>query len=286
MKNTCLEGETGDGALWRWHAARLAQETVTNKNKPRKIMKTKLLLILIAAIATMQAAPSLRAASDDDKRIVSAAKQSYVYRTHLKDETIKLRAKDGAVTLTGTVASQSHKDMAQVTVENLPGVKSVENLLVVKPANEHSDDWLGMKIKSALLFHRSVSGSRTKVLVKGGVVTLSGTASSDAEKELASEYAKDIEGVKKVKNEMTVVVEPPARSLSEVVDDASVTAQVKGALFTHRSTSAVKTKVATRDGVVTVTGEVNNQAQKDLVTKLASDIHGVKNVVNNMVIKE
>jgi osmotically-inducible protein OsmY len=56
------------------------------------------------------------------------------------------------------------------------------------------------------------------------------------------------------------------------------------ALLLHRSTSSVSTKVATTDGVVTVSGIAKNAAEKTLVTKLATDISGVKSVVNNMTI--
>ena len=65
---------------------------------------------------------------------------------------------------------------------------------------------------------------------------------------------------------------------------ASITAQVKVALLLHRSTSSVNTKVGTIDGVVTVSGVAKNAAEKTLVTKLATDISGVKSVVNNMTI--
>ena len=222
---------------------------------------------------------------DEDARIVAAAKNSYVYRTHLKDDRIKIQSKDGVVTLRGELASAAHKDLARDTVENLPGVKSVDDQLVVKPAAEKSDAWIESKIKSALLFHRSVSASRTTVSVKDGVVTLSGTASSAAQKELTAEYAQDIEGVKAVKNGMKVVPEQPPRTMSETLDDASITAQVKAALLTHRSTSALKTKVVTRNGIVTLAGDAKNQAEKDLVTKITRDINGVKSVVNDMEVK-
>ena len=53
----------------------------------------------------------------------------------------------------------------------------------------------------------------------------------------------------------------------------------------HRSTGVLRTKVETKDGVVTLGGEARNNAEKDLVTQLVSDIHGVKSVVNNMTIK-
>jgi hyperosmotically inducible protein len=249
-------------------------------------MKTNHTLVVIAAIATVLIATPLRAAPNEDERIVYAAKQSYVFRALLKDDHIKIHSKDGAITLKGEVASASHKDMAQDTLENLPGVKHVENLLEVKPANQKPDSLIEFKVKSALLYHRSVSGTKTTVSVKDGIVTLTGVASSDAQKELTEEYAKDIEGVKGVKNEIKVSPQPPSRSLSETIDDGSITAQVKSTLLTHRSTSALKTKVSTRDGVVAIGGEAKNQAEKDLITKLTSDIHGVKSVANNMEVKE
>jgi len=249
-------------------------------------MKTKHALALTVALAATITPMPLQAARSDDARIESAAKQSYVYRTYLKGDDIKIQAKDGTVTLKGNVSDPFHKSMAQDTVESLPGVKGVDNRLVVKPANEKSDAWIEFKVKSALLYHRNVSGTKTDVSVKDGIVTLYGTASSQAQKELTEEYAKDIEGVKDVKNELKVSTTPPTRSMSEVVDDASVTAQVKTTLLTHRSTSGLKTKVTTRDGVVMLSGEAKNRAEKDLVTKLASDIHGVKSVVNDMEVKE
>ena len=54
--------------------------------------------------------------------------------------------------------------------------------------------------------------------------------------------------------------------------------------MSHRSTSAIKTKIKTMEGVVTVTGVAKNAAEKSLVTKLVSDIEGVNSVVNNMTI--
>lgn len=69
-------------------------------------------------------------------------------------------------------------------------------------------------------------------------------------------------------------------------DDASVTAQVKVSLMSHRSTSVRRTKVTTENGVVTLSGTAMNEAEKALVAKLATDIAGVKQVVNNMTIEK
>jgi osmotically-inducible protein OsmY len=246
------------------------------------------LALLAATGALLVSSAPLRASNETDSRIESSAKKSYVFKTYLKNDSIKTASKDGAVTLTGTVAETSHKSLAQDTVEGLPGVISVDNQLKVKgesPA-EYSDGWLSTKVKSTLLFHRNVSATGTDVFVKDGIVSLRGDASSQAQKELTTEYAKDVDGVKDVKNEMTIAKTPakPAETTGEKIDDASITAQVKSTLFSHRSTSAMKTKVETTDGVVTLSGIANNNAEKSLVTKLVTDINGVNSVVNNMTL--
>ncbi len=223
-----------------------------------------------------------------DDRIEASASKSHVFKTYLKKDSIRVESKNGVVTLTGMVAEKSHKSLAEDTVESLPGVKSVDNQLNVAaegPA-EHSDKWIKLKVKSALLFHRNVSGTGTEVEVNEGIVTLRGEASSEAQKELTTEYAKDFDHVKAVNNEMTIAKAPSqaGETMHEKMDDASITAQVKAALLSHRSTSALKTKVITSDGVVTVSGVAKNSAEKSLVTKLITDIDGVLSVRNEMTV--
>ena len=252
-----------------------------------KLKSTCSLALLAATGALLITSAPLRA-SDTDDRIESSAKKSYVFKTYLKDDTIKTESKNGIVTLTGTVAEASHKSLAEDTVESLPGVKSVDNRLKIKGEThaEHSDGWLSTKVKTTLLFHRNVSASGTDVYVKDGVVSLRGEAPSLAQKELTTEYARDVEGVKEVNNEMTVARTPakPNEAIGEKIDDASITAQIKSSLMSHRSTSALKTKVSTTDGVVTLSGMAKNAAEKTLVTKLVTDSDGVNSVINNMTI--
>ena len=259
--------------------------TIENK---MKMKSTHALALLVATGTLLISSASLRA-SDTDDRIEASAKKSYVFKTHLKNDSIKTVSKNGAVTLTGTVANSSHKSLAQDTVESLPGVKSVDIQLEVKGEThaEHSDGWISTKVKSTLLFHRNVSARKTDVFVKDGIVSLRGEASSHAQKELTTEYAKDVEGVKEVRNEMTIARTPGKsdETLGEKIDDASITAQVKSSLMSHRSTSALNTKVETTDGVVTLSGKARNAAEKSLVTKLVADINGVKSVINNMTVE-
>jgi hyperosmotically inducible periplasmic protein len=251
-------------------------------------MKSIFPLTLAATVSTMLMTSAPLRAADTDSRIESSAANSYVFKTTLKDDSIKTESQDGVVTLTGTVADASHKSLAEDTVASLPDVKSVDNQLVIsgeQPA-EHSDAWITMKVKTALLFHRNVSATETTVYTADGVVTLQGVASSQAEKELTTEYAKDVDNVKSVDNDMTIAATPaaPDATVGDKIDDASITAEVKSSLMSHSATSAIHTGVTTTDGVVTLSGIAKNDAEKSLVTKLVTDINGVTSVINNMTI--
>ena len=253
-------------------------------------------LAMIATVASTFLISSPIFAVGTDDQIESTAKRTYVFKTYLKDDNIKLKANEGVVTLTGTVSDTSHKSLAGETVASLPGVKGVDNKLVEKngaPAAK-SDAWLTTKVKTTLLFHKNVNATGTEVTSQDGIITLRGHANSTAQKDLTSEYAMDVEGVKNVKNEMNVANAPiktttPATTskvdtVVDSIDDASVTGMVKATLLSHRSTSAINTTVDTKDGVVTLGGKAKTAAEKDLAGKFAGDVNGVTKIVNNMTV--
>jgi len=228
-------------------------------------------------------------ASQMDERIVSAAKNSYVFKTYLKGDDIQIQSLDGVVTLTGTVSSETHLALAADTVANLPGVKRVDNKLVVKGGipEKNSDAWILMKLKTMLMLHRNLPGANAKISVKDGRVTLRGEAGSQAEKELTTEYVKDVEGVKDVDNEMTVAKTPSGenRTAGEIIDDASIKSQIQFALLVHRGTSPFRTEISVELGVVTVSGKAKNAAEIELVSRRIADIPGVQKIHNRMTIE-
>jgi osmotically-inducible protein OsmY len=236
--------------------------------KKENSMKGIYLNVFFTIMSAMLLSNSSVQASETDDRIQASAKDSYVFRTELKDDSISTVANNGAVTLTGTVSEESHKSLAQETVASLPGVKTVDNQLTIngqQPA-ENSDGWIGMKVKSSLFFNRNVSAVNTEVDVANGVVTLKGQADSQAQKDLTGEYAKDIEGVKGVDNQMTIAptISKSDKLVDNKIDDASITAQVRMAFLTHHSTSAFKTGVETTNGIVTLSGNATSGAGKEV----------------------
>ena len=264
---------------------------------------SRISVMILAALTLLAFSMPAQASATTDARIVSAAEESYVFKTYLKDDDIKVTSKDGVVTLTGTVADNNGKTLAQETAAGLPGVKSVRNNLKVagESVSETSDTWLMTKVKATLLYHRNVSGFNTEVNVQDGIVTLKGEAPSRAHKDLTTEYAQSVEGVKRVSNEMTVAKsDDKARGTAdkakatagekiddvvEYIDDASVTALVKTTLLYNRSTSGLNTKVETNDGVVTLSGKASNNAEVDLASRITRDVKGVESVRNQMTVE-
>lgn len=244
-------------------------------------------ILLMGVIALMITGPLF--AVELDKRIESAAKNSYVFKTYLKGDDIQIHSKDGVVTLTGIVSDESHLSLATDTVADLPGVKSVDNRLEVKGGipEKNSDAWIHMKIKSMLMLHRNLDAEHTAVEVKDGRVILQGETDSQAEKDLTTEYVNDVEGVKDVDNRMTVASAPKIkhRTVGEFIDDASIKSQIKLALTLHRGTNPFRANISVKRGVVSVSGMAKNAAEKELVSKRIGDIHGVVSVNNRMTIE-
>ncbi|MBN1879663.1 BON domain-containing protein [bacterium] len=251
-------------------------------------MMNLLMIMVVLAMLTVTGAPVW--ASDTDAGIEASAGKLYVFKTFLKGDDVTIKSEDGVVTLTGTVADEPRRLLAEETMANLSGVKSVTNELEIKgesPA-ENSDLWVGAHVKMVLLFHKGVSGLSTDVSVTDGVVTLVGEADNKAQKQLTEEYAMDVEGVKAVKNEMTIAEteKTTSQTIGESIDDASITSQIKLSLLFHHSTRMLKTQVKTDNGEVTLSGMARNESEKQLVTKLVNDINGVVKVNNEMTIEE
>jgi osmotically-inducible protein OsmY len=221
-----------------------------------------------------------------DHQIEDAANASYNYKIVL-DGRVSVKANGGIVTLTGTVPDKADKALAEETVQNLPGVTSLNDEIAIDTAYPiHSDSWIAFKVRSLLLVRANVSATNTKVEVKDGVVTLTGTAESDTQKDLTAAYARSVANVRSVVNQIELrPVAPPEESAGMVIDDVSITGEVKVALLTDSNTSAVRTKVVTDHGVVIITGDAASEAEKDLVTRMAQGIKGVKSVNNMMTVR-
>jgi len=118
-----------------------------------------------------------------------------------------------------------------------------------------------------------------------GVVTLGGQVTSDNDKSQAESLAKSLAGAQVVANQIAVVpsgIEKEAKAVNSDLDKG-IEKNLDAALIQNRMHDNVKYDV--KSGVVTLTGEVNSQAKRDRAEKVATSVPNVKQVVNDLQVK-
>ena len=142
-----------------------------------------------------------------------------------------------------------------------------------------SDVGITTAVKSRLAADDEVKAYQIDVDTRDKIVTLTGTVDTARAKTRAVEIARLEKGVFQVTDNITVTPSAPP-----VPTDASLTAAVKTKLGADTSLSGSRITVDTLDGVVTLSGEVRSQAEKDVAVRLARDTAGVREVNDRLVI--
>ena len=140
------------------------------------------------------------------------------------------------------------------------------------------DNRIEQSARQTHVFKTYLQGEDIKIQAKDGAVTLTGIVSDDYHKSLARETVAGLPGVTTVDNRLEIKGAAPTAN-----SDAWLREKVKVTLLFHRSVST-RTEVDVKDGVVTLRGAADSQAQKELTADYARDVEGVKGVTNTMVV--
>jgi hyperosmotically inducible protein len=127
----------------------------------------------------------------------------------------------------------------------------------------------------------SVSQDRDK-----GVVTLGGQVGSENDKAQAESLAKSYAGPQVVADQIAVIpvgVEKEAKTVNSDLDEG-IEKNLDAALIQNKLHHNVKYEV--KSGVVTLSGEVNSQYKRDFAEKVANRVPNVKQVVNDLQVKD
>ncbi|MGC9142102.1 MAG: BON domain-containing protein [Caldimicrobium sp.] len=143
------------------------------------------------------------------------------------------------------------------------------------------DALITAKVKAKLIEDPITKARKIDVDTVNGVVTLTGIVDSEAEITRAIEIAKSVPGVKKVVNNLRV----GKRSIGSYLTDKEITAKIKAKFIADPELKAFSIDVDTLNGVVTLTGVVERESQKEKAVKLAKSIEGVKQVIVNIQVK-
>jgi len=153
------------------------------------------------------------------------------------------------------------------------------------PGEQVDDSVTTGRVKAALIADPTTKAHQIDVETFKGTVQLNGFVDTAASKDRAGEVARNTKGVTKVQNNLTVN-NNGSRTAGEVVDDSAITAKVKAALAGDSRTKAHQVNVETRDGVVQLSGFVDNSEAKSTAEELAKSVDNVKSVDNELSVKK
>jgi hyperosmotically inducible protein len=152
-----------------------------------------------------------------------------------------------------------------------------------RPASVQVDDAsITAKVKSALAADATTNPLRVDVDTQEGVVRLSGTVEDPANRRRAEEVARNVEGVRRVVNDIQV----GDKTVGQSVDDKFITTKIKSKLTVSGDLNPFNIDVDTVNGVVTLSGRVAKPEAKAEAERLARETEGVREVRNNIQVGE
>jgi hyperosmotically inducible protein len=177
----------------------------------------------------------------------------------------------------------------------IPMLIAVAVFLVSCNSQAVDDSTITAKVKSKLAADTDTSAIKISVETRDGVVSLTGTVPTDAEKTKAEQIARATDGVKRVSND--IKVDPNSRSatnlgeksgeavkgVGETLSDAAILATVKAKLVADGITG---TDVDVTAGEVILKGQVENASEKTKAENIVKHTAGVKDVRNQLTIKK
>jgi hyperosmotically inducible protein len=177
-----------------------------------KVRSLSLFAVLVTGLALVTSC------AVTDAGITANVKSKFLADDVVKSSQIEVSTKDGVVTLTGNVDSDVAKTKAIELAKATTGVKDVIDMVSAREASGGgdapepnrtvgetvTDSGITISVKSRLLDDPQVKGLRIDVDTRDGVVFLTGSVGSDAEKQKAIQLAKDTKGVRDVQSNLTL----------------------------------------------------------------------------------
>lgn len=167
------------------------------------------------------------------------------------------------------------------------------------------DAWITTQVQAKYFGDSVVKGRNIDVDTRNGVVTLTGEVSSAAERQRAIAKAKEVDGVSRVEDRLTVSARKADDKLDKAKDkadakadktgdkldrldneisDAWITTKVQSKYYLDSDVKGLQMDVTTNGGVVTLTGKVGSAAERQKALSLAKSTDGVKQVIDKLTV--
>ncbi len=208
-----------------------------------------------------------------DLRIRDAVTQELDWDSRFDAAAIGVSARNGAVTLTGSIDSYADKLAAERAAKRVRGVRAVANDIQVTRRHERSDTDMANDIAQGFAL-RSKAMPDVQAVVHDGHVTLTGCVKTLFLRMAAEHAVRHVPGVKGVVNRITVARVAP--DLDRLIAAVARTADVP-----HH---AVSVEVA--DDLVTLKGDVRSWWAREAAESAVTRGPGVGRVDNQIVVIE
>lgn len=190
---------------------------------------------------------------------------------------IGVTAKDGVITLTGTVDSYAKKLEVENAAKNVLGVKAFAEEIIIKYSDlgEKTDTEIANDVLKTWKWKWEIPDGKIKLKVEHGWVTLEGELEWNYQREAAKEVIKNLTGVMGVNNNIKIKSE---------THDAIQKEDIEGALARNSSIDDSDIQVDVAGNNVTLTGTVDSYYAKDEAEQIAWNAPGVWTVDNELFI--
>ncbi len=140
------------------------------------------------------------------------------------------------------------------------------------------DSVISTTVKSRMIGDEFVKARHIDVDVLNGVVFLIGVVESDSQKRMAGDIARGVDGVRKVENQLSV----GKTTVGQVANDAIMTSKIKTELVKDPDIRSTNIDVDTNNNIITLTGIVRSQSEKDKVFQIVRIVAGDRQVIDNL----
>ena len=190
---------------------------------------------------------------------------------------IGVTAKDGVVTLTGTVDSYYKKQAGEAAAKRVVGVRAVaeEIQINIDHQGKPNDTDIAREAANALDRNMVIPPGRIRAIVDNGRITLEGEVEWYYQKEAAKESVQSLRGVKSITN---LVKMNPDFNIN--VDKVAIENALDRDVFINND----HVKVDTLDHKVILKGTVKSWSQKEEASRVAWSAPGVQKVENDLVV--
>jgi len=258
------------------------------------------LAFVIAALALCAGTASAQSAIED-AATKARLETTFALNPHLNPFNINTRVQEGHVWLAGSVDTDVQRDLAQELAEQTTGVRRVTNEIVVvdeprRPGPDRSwqqriqDSTTSASVRTRLLGHREIRGLSIGVRTQNGVVTLTGIAFSEEQRDRIVQVASETQGVERVVSNLTIAERRQADGVLErvtgTVSDEVTEKQVQTRIAFNRHVRVRDLEVDVIDGECILTGLVESEAMKQIAGNIALNTSGVRSVRNEITVAD